>query len=189
MVLYYPCSKHFFPKYSQLGNTDMSNVLIKKTIVFYRKKRNMSNYLMTPEESIELINDLTPKEAELFYKVLAMLPKKARAEELTNSSLATLLGTSTAYISKLKAGLKKKNYLVITFGTNGNGDKTAEVYIGKDQATLYNLGLRYEIEDGKAFKKLAEMFNFMDASLTAEKRQELVEEAIEYHSKNPMEFK
>lgn len=155
-------------------------MLINKSTTFYVKRYAMSNVYLSIAESQDLISNLTTAEFMLYTTVKGMTLERPCAEALRTPELASRLGVTQKTLSNIKSSLKKKGYLIITFGKDGDGELTAQVFIGKDQVELYNLGLKYEITDASSYRKLVKMFPFTDSSLSLDERKQLITAANEY---------
>jgi hypothetical protein len=140
----------------------------------------MSNIYLSVAETQDIINNLTPTEAMLYTTVKGMALEKPDASALKNPELAARLNIPEKTLINVKSSLKKKGYLVISSYKDANGAFRADVYIGKDQVELYNLGLTFAISDAKIYKELTKKFRFLDQSLSLEERKAEVEKANEY---------
>ena len=152
-----------------------------KSVTFYIKRLSMNNIYCSNNEIRVMLDELTPNEIKLYTHIRDMALNRTPAEMLKNKELASLLELSTQAIAKLKSSMKKKGYLVITFGKDGDGDLTAQVHIGKDQVALYNLGLKVEISDAKQYRELDKKFGFTNPTLDKKQRSEAVKQANEYY--------
>lgn len=141
----------------------------------------MNNIYCSNHEIRMMLDELTPNEIKLYTHVRDMALSRTPAEMLKNKELASLLELSSQAIAKLKSSMKKKGYMVITFGKDGDGDLTAQVHIGKDQVALYNLGLKVEITDAKSYRELDKKFGLTNPTITPEQRLEAVKQANEYY--------
>jgi len=164
-------------------------MLKNKSITFFVKRYVATTVYLSVKETQDLITQLTASEAMLYTEIKGMVLESPDASQLKNAALAARLNTPERTIINAKASLKKKGYMVITFGTDGDGDTTAQVYLGKDQVELYNLGLKVEITDARAYKKLLKRFPIDNPTLSQEERIKLVKAFNEYYENNREEFK
>ena len=151
-----------------------------KTVTYFYERIVMNPALMTPAECRELRKDTSEQEYDFYLHIRESIIKHPPAFKLKNKELAQQLGWTENAVAKVKSNLKKKGYLVITFSKNADGDITAEVYIGKKQVMLYNLGLRYQITDSALCNELLEKFPILDPTLSLAQRELLIEQANEY---------
>jgi hypothetical protein len=160
-----------------------------KSIVFFIKRYKANTVYNSSKEIRALLNELTPREVDLYLHVRDMVHSHPPAIELKNDRLEIALGMSKRAVIDTKASLKKKGWLVITFGKDGCGDLTAQVYVGKEQVANFLLGVKLEISDTQAYKKLETMFGFGELNLTDVERKDRLERAHLYFKEHPEEFK
>lgn len=143
----------------------------------------MRNIYIDTFELEDLLNNLKPTELRLYNHIMGLVIKNPAVEDLNTPALAKALNSSVSTIKKSRATLTSQGYLVIRKFKDEDGDALVRVVIGKDQVTLYNLGLKVEITDAKAYKELDKKFGFTNPKLSREESAEAVKKANEYYLK------
>lgn len=151
-------------------------MLNNKSITFYIKRLAMNNVYCSNAEIRTMVTELTPTEINLYTTLKDMALGKSGASELKNDMLAKRLEVSVKVLANTKSSLKKKGYAVINFSKDSDGDLLAQVYLGKDQVALYNLGVKVEIGDAKKYNELKHLLKLDDPKVTPEMRQILVDQ-------------
>lgn len=155
-------------------------MLKNQQITFFVKRYSMSNVYISTQEAKDIYQNLSQPEYMVYVTVKGMVLGNHSPEDLSNKFLGKELGVSDKSIANAKSSLKKKGYLVIDNFKDANGSPRADVFIGKDQVELYNLGLKYSIADAKIYKELTKKFRFLDQSLSLEERKAEIDKANEY---------
>lgn len=159
-------------------------MLKNKQITFYVKRFAMSNVYLSIQEAQDIHLTLSTQEYMLYTTVKGMVLENPIAEELLNPNLAKRLGISVKTVANVKSSLKKKGYLIINHYRDMDNDLRADVWVGKDQVHLYNLGLKVEITDAKFYNQILKKYNLLDPSLTKDERQELVSKINEEYKES-----
>lgn len=155
--------------------------LTNKQIIWHVKRKSMRNVYIDTFELEDLLSNLKPTELRLYNHIMGLVIKNPTLEALSTPALAKALNASESTIKKSRAALTAQGYLVIKKFKDEDGDSLVRVVIGKDQVILYNLGLKVEITDAKAYKDLEKRFGFTNKKLTLEERKEAVTRANEYY--------
>ena len=156
-------------------------MLINRQIIFHIKRKTMRRIYLEPLELDELIQALTTSEFRLYAHIMGLALANPVISDFTTQEFAAALQLSVGVIKNARASLQRKGYLLIKKFRDEDGDPMVRVVLGKDQVGLYNLGLKVEILDGKAFKELVIRFDFMNSTLTSEQRSLAVEAANKYY--------
>lgn len=141
----------------------------------------MSRTYLDTTELDEMIQALTTTEFRLYVYILGLVNKNANTNNFTTDDFAAALQLSVGAIKNARSSLQRKGYLIIKRFKDEDGEPIVRVVLGKDQVELYQLGLKVEIRDGKAFKELVARFDFMNPSLNSEQRRCAVETANKYY--------
>lgn len=144
----------------------------------------MTNIYISTGELKAMLDELTPAEMGLYNLVKGSVMSNEAPIFYESKSLAISLGIKTTSVANLRSSLRTKGWLLITKFKDERGEPMVRVVIGKDQVTLYNLGLNVEITDAKAYKNLVKMFPFDDPETTLEERKALVAQANQYYKEN-----
>ena len=155
-----------------------------KSIIPYIKRYAPINTYLHQSEILDMINDLTKQESDVYLRVRTICTGNFPASALENTELANTLNLTKAQYSNIKSTLKTKGYMVMVWGANNDGDKRVDVHLGKEQVQWYNWGLRVEISNAKAHRKLLEKFPIDAETLTPEERTALVEAANKEYLQN-----
>jgi hypothetical protein len=160
-----------------------------KSIIFFVKRHSNMQAYLSNHEVREMSNDLTPQEINVYTRIRDVCLGNNPAEALENAALAQLLDISQKNLSNIKSNLKTKGYMLFVWSKDPDGTKNCKVYAGKEQVRWYNLGLRVELSNSRAHRKLLDKFPIDDPSLTLADREDLVKQANQYFLDNPHEFK
>jgi hypothetical protein len=147
----------------------------------------MQTYLSNREVA-EMFDDLTPQEGKVYTFIRDVCLGNNPAEALSNKNLAEALNITQKNLSNLKSILKNKGYLVMVWGSDSDGTKNCKVYAGKEQVQWYNWGLRVEISNVRAHRKLLGMFPIDQVGLSLQEREDLVKQANQYYLEHSAEF-
>jgi len=164
-------------------------MLKNRQVIFHIKRYAMTNVYISTSEMDDLIDNLNPTEMKLYNLLKGSALINPSVNYFDSDNLAMLLKTTTNTINKSKSILKQKGYALIVRFRDESKEPMVRVIVGKDQVYLYNLGLKYEITNSKAFNRLLNKFPIMDNSLTVAQREEAVKEFNKYYLDHIEEFK
>lgn len=159
-------------------------MLKSKQVVWHVKRKTMRSVYIDPYELLELMDWLKFPEIRLYAHIVALAIKDTTPDDFSTKTLAKALNASESTIKNARAGLSKKGYLIIRKFKDESGDPMVRVVVGRDQVTLYNLGLKVEITDAKAYRELVKQFDFDNPKLTKEAREKAVKAANEHYMKS-----
>ena len=159
-----------------------------RTAFFTRKNTMSQNYIST-KEALDIRDNLNQQEFILYATIKGMIGTDPLAEELKNPALAKRMNLSEKSIANAKSGLKRKGYLLITFSRDADGYLRADVILGKEMMTLYNLGLKVAFTSAKHYNKVMAKFPVDNPTLPDAERMQIAEEANKYILAHPEEFK
>lgn len=135
----------------------------------------MSNVYISAEESIDLIDTLTPAEHKLYVVLKNSVMKNPIPDYFSTDNLAKVIGVSNSTLVKLRSNLKTKGYARIIKFKDESGDAMIRVIVGKDQIQLYSLGLKVEITDAKFYNEICRKYDLLNPTLSDDQRRELVD--------------
>jgi Iap family predicted aminopeptidase len=161
-----------------------------KQVIYQVARGGVRNVYITTEEMLDLLSNLTPNEVKL-YTVLkhTALDKQITPAFFEDQNLSEKLDVSKATVKKMRSVLKTKGYARIIKFPDEDGTPMVRVVVGKDQVELYNLGVKAEITNARAYKKLLQQFPVTDKSLTQEEREQEVKDLNQYYLDHAHEFK
>jgi hypothetical protein len=163
-------------------------MLQNKQVVFHAKRKAMRNIYVDGKELDDLLNNCTTGEMRLYSLLVNSVLINPSPEYFETKNLAKALDVSEGTIKNARSGLTKKGYIIINKFKDENGEPMVRVVIGKDQVELYNLGLKVEIKDSRAYKKLCKEFPITDPNLSIDERKKLVEQANRAYQTNPEQY-
>ena len=135
----------------------------------------MSNVYISAEESIDLIDNLTPAEHKLYVVLKNSVLKNPLPEYFNTENLAKMIGVGKPTLVKLQSTLRTKGYARIVKFKDETGDAMIRVIVGKDQIQLYSLGLKVEITDAKFYNEICRKYDLLNPTLSDIQRRELVD--------------
>jgi len=147
-----------------------------KQIFFHIKRKSMTDVYISGWEMEDLIANLTTTELRLFTKLHNSVLINPSVDYYEETNLAKELNLAVSSIKNAKTALKQKGYAIIVKFKDEQGKPCLRVIVGKDQVTLYNLGINVEITDAKEFQKMLKKYPITDPSLTIEQREEMVKQ-------------
>ncbi len=159
-------------------------MLKNKQVIFHIKRYAMSNVYISTAEAMDLLTNLTPTEHALYITIKGSVLLDVGPDWFKNKALATTMSVAESTIKNARSSLKKKGYMVIKSFLDEDSTAMVRVVLGKDQVTLYNLGLKVEISDARAYKELTEKFDILNPTLSKEQREEHVRAANEHYLKS-----
>ena len=160
-----------------------------RQIFFHIKRKAMSNVYITSNELIDLVNNLSGTELKLYSLLHNSAMLNPTVDYFEDINLAKELQVSDGTVRNAKSALKQKGYALIIKFKDEDNNPCLRVIVGKEQVNLYNLGIKCEITNSKAFNRLLSKFPIMDSSLTAAQREEAVKEFNKYYLDHIEEFK
>jgi len=138
---------------------------------------------------MDLLSNLTPNEIKMYTLLKhSVLDKRITPTYFEDLNIAEKLGISAATVKKMRSILKTKGYALVIKFKDEDGDPMVRVVVGTDQVELYNLGVKAEITNTKAYKKLLQLFPVTDPNLTPEQREKLVEGLNQHYLDHINEF-
>ena len=160
-----------------------------RQIFFHVKRKARIDVYITGNELEDLIDNLSSTELKLYSKLHNSILHNPTIEYFTDENLSKELNLSIGSIKNAKTGLKQKGYALIVKFKDELGKPCLRVIVGKDQVTLYNLGINVQITNAKAFNKLLDRFPVLDPNITQQQREDYVKQFNEYYLENLNEFK
>lgn len=145
---------------------------------------------ITTTEMMDLLNNLTPNEIKMYTLLKhSVLDKRITPVYFEDLRIAEKLKVTESTVKKMRSVLKTKGYALIVKFKDEDGDPMVRIVVGKDQVELYNLGVKAEITNAKAYNKLLQMFPVTNPTLTKEQREKMVEDLNQYYLDHINEFK
>lgn len=163
-------------------------MLKQRTIIYHLRRHTMSNVYISRQELESLIQNLTTTELRLYNLIHNSILENPSIDYFSDANLASILGVSTSSISNAKSGLKQKEYMLLVRFKDETGVPCMRVVVGKEQVELYNMGIKSEITNLKAYNQLKNKFRLLDPSLTADEQAKAVVEFNEYFKEHKSEF-
>lgn len=160
-----------------------------KRTTYFVKRFTMSNVYLSVAEAQDIRINLTTQEFMLYTYIKGKALCDLDPEELKTPNLAKALDINEKTLTNVKSSLKKKGYLVISHFRDADNLLRADVIIGKEEVALYNLGLKIEITDAKAYNQLLKKFPIDNPTLSKEERAEMVKQFNQYYEEHKSEFK
>lgn len=149
------------------------------------RTKGKTNLYITEEETLDLLDNLTPNEHK-FYAFCKFSPLKNHTpEDFTSAGLAEHLGMSVKSVDTVKGSLRKKGYVVIRKFKDERGLTLVRVIVGKEMVLLYNCGLNVAITDSKAWPTMIRKFpQILEANVDPAARKAWIDEMNQYYKDN-----
>lgn len=160
-----------------------------RQIFFHIKRKTRIDVYLSMAEHMEAHSNLTSAEYRLFMLLHNSVLLNPTVDYFEDASLATELDLSISSIKNARIGLRQKGYALLIKFKDESNEPCLRVIVGKDQVALYNLGIKAEITNAKAFNKMLEMFPVLDPNLSQADRDELVKGYNKYYLEHINEFK
>ena len=141
-------------------------------MVTYNPKRAI---YISEEEHLDLINQLTPRELQLYVRLKFSLSKNWCPEDYEFDSLAKLENVSRKTIQNTFYSLRKKGYVDIAFFPDDQGIKCVKVVVGAEMVKLYNLGIAVSMEQSNELREALLDTPLDEPNLTQEEIQQRVD--------------
>lgn len=148
----------------------------------------MNNVYLSMQEVEDLLKNLTATEARLYSRIYYSVLENPPVEFFSDAHLAALLKVSASSIQSAKTGLKQKGYMLLARFKDETGTPCIRVIIGKEQVELYNMGIKGEVTNLKAYNKHKDRFRLTDPTLTPDQQKDAVEAFNKYYKENKAEF-
>lgn len=163
-------------------------MLKNKQVIFHIKRKAMRNVYIDCAELDDLVNNCRPAEIKLYNLLVQSVLLNPSVEYFSTSNLALSSGLSVDTIKKARANLINQGYILLCKFKDESNEPMIRVIVGKEQVELYNLGLKVEIQDAKAYKKLVQEFDFTNPALSTEVRKERVTQANHAYMSSPQSY-
>ena len=148
----------------------------------------MTNVYISASESMDLLDHLTNTENKLYTLLKSSVLRHCTPDYFSSCNLAKELNIGVSTLDNAKSALKKKGYALVIKFKDENQRDMVRVVVGKDQVTLYNLGVMVEITNAKAYNKLLKQYPITDPKLSEPERTQMVEALNKYYSEHSNEF-
>lgn len=149
----------------------------------------MRNIYLTTEEGLDVVSNLTPAEVKLYMLLKHSPMLNPDLSYFDDGNLANELGVTPNTVKKLRSNLKTKGYAYIVKFKDEDGEPMVRVIVGKNQLELYNLGMKYEVTNAKAYKRLLNRYPINNSTLSTEEREKMVADMKAEYLANPELFK
>lgn len=164
-------------------------MLLNKQVIYHIKRYNMTNVYISAYEQMDIYDNLNTTEGRLYTLLKSSVLSNCTPEYFTSANLAKELNVSVSTLDNTKSSLKKKGYALIIKFKDESLRNMVRVVVGKEQVTLYNLGVMVEITNAKAYNKLLKKFPITDSNLNDADREILVEQLNKHYLENISEYK
>lgn len=148
----------------------------------------MRNVYIDCDELDDLVDNCRPAEIKLYNLLVQSVLLNPSVDFYSTANLARSLEMSEGTLKKARASLMLKGYILLCKFRDETNEPMIRVIVGKEQVELYNLGLKVEIQDAKAYRKLVKEFDFIDPTLSLEERKDRVKKANTAYATNPQEY-
>lgn len=137
------------------------------------KKGTYVKYLLSPDELIDMLNNLTPNEHKLLLLAMKHSLSNHEPETLLNPALAVELDITPNAVAKLKYSLKNKGYMLIDTYKDSTGQLVASLYVGKANVAFRLTGFSGElVVDEKLLAEHADAFGIYEKGISMTERKE-----------------